>query len=68
MVEFLITLPLVWFIICMYFTLKHRNKILEDIFYNPVVYFNYKKISYEQHLFKLLTFRWKWRRWYYESK
>jgi hypothetical protein len=58
----------VWLLVCNYFTSKQRTFVIDDAWVDPKVFLRYREISYDQHLFRLMTFRWNWRSWYYESK
>lgn len=64
-ISFVVTI--LWLTVCNFLTYYQRLKVIEDMFDNPYVYFNHKRISYEKHMFRLFTFRWNWRSWYYEN-
>jgi len=59
-----------WFLFCNNKTYLHRDKIIEEArqhvgneeFWKKIGRLN--KITYEQHLFRLVTGRWSWRKWY----
>lgn len=62
-----------WVLVCNQFTYLHRVHIINDIFdkyqgKDTQLYRNYVKLSYDQHLWRLATFRWNWKAWYYEAK
>lgn len=57
-----------WLLVCNQYTYKQRNSVVDDMMDDPEIYLRYKKISYDQHMFRLMTLRWNWKEWYYESK
>jgi hypothetical protein len=57
-----------WLLVCNYFTYKQRNLVIDDCWDDPAIYLRYQKISYDKHMFRLMTLRWNWKEWYYESK
>jgi hypothetical protein len=68
MLEAIAYLPIIWFFVCYTQTHRQRGIVFKELERNPVVFFNYKEVSFDKHLVRLLLFRWNWRRWYYESK
>jgi len=59
-----------WTLICNNYTYKHRTLLLDemlkhvnnDSFYGLMK--SYNRITYEQHLWRLIFCRWNWRSWY----
>ena len=60
----------IWVLICNQATHKQRGILIDDIWdnNNKTLLSNYNKVTYDQHLWRLVTFRWNWRSWYYEAK
>jgi len=59
-----------WFLFCNNRTYLHRDKLIEEAkhyigneeFWEKIG--KLEKVKYEQHLFRLVTGRWSWRKWY----
>jgi hypothetical protein len=68
MFEYVAYLPVIWFLFCYIQTHRQRAIVYKELEYNPVVFFNYKEVTFDKHLTRLLVFNWNWKRWYYASK